>query len=77
MESIPHPDFLINAADPQALTRLLDLPEVEVIAIEQATWLARRYIQCRVVTDGANCSRCLTSRGHDTGKDQFPCATPL
>jgi len=58
MESIPHPDFLINAADPQALTRLLDLPEVAVIAIEQATWLARRYIQCRVVTDGANCSRC-------------------
>ena len=34
MDSIPHPDFLINVADPQVLTWLLDLPEVAMIAIE-------------------------------------------
>jgi len=34
MDSILHPDFLINVADSQVLTWLLDLPEVAVIAIE-------------------------------------------
>lgn len=44
MESIAHSDFLINAADPQAVTRGLDLPEVAVSAIEQAAWLAQRDV---------------------------------
>ena len=58
MESIPQDLIFINANDPQALTRLLDLPELRVVAIEQAAWRRQICIQCDLVADLAQCPTC-------------------
>ena len=64
MESIPHDLDRINATDPQALTRLLDLPELTVTHIEQVQWLARRYIHCTVCSPQGVCSTCGQPSAH-------------
>src|SRR5690242_20241995 len=41
MESIPDDLLVINAADPAALTRVLDLPDLAVTRLERPAWLGR------------------------------------
>jgi transposase len=58
MESIPDDLLIINAADPAALTRLLDLPELAVTRLERPAWLGRIILQCHVTNPAAACPDC-------------------
>jgi transposase len=58
MDSIPDDLLIINAADPDALTRLLDLPDLLVTRLERADWLGRLYLHCTVTTTQATCPTC-------------------
>ena len=66
MESIPSDYWQINAADPEALTRLLGLPELRVVQLECAEWLGRLVVQCVPVAPTAACPTCgrATARLH-------------
>jgi transposase len=58
VESIPQDLLRINADDPQALTRLLDLPELRVVTVEQVAWRHQICLHCELVTDLAQCPAC-------------------
>ena len=58
MDSIPPDHELINAQDPQALTRLLNLPEFVVTHLEVAHWLGWRVFHVRAQAASAPCPRC-------------------
>jgi transposase len=58
MDSIPLDHWQINAADPAALTRLLGLPDLRVVALECAEWRGCLVLQCVPVAPTAPCPTC-------------------
>jgi len=66
MERIPHDWCRINAADPTALTRLLDLEEVSVTLLERAAWQQRLYLHCQppATTAGGPQWQCVSAQIH-------------
>jgi transposase len=58
MDSIPLDHWQINAADPAALTRLLGLPDLRVVALECAEWRGCLVLQCVPVAASAPCPTC-------------------
>lgn len=50
VDSIPNDLLVINVADPDALTHLLDLPNLAVTRLERPAWLGRHILQCAVTT---------------------------
>ena len=63
MESIAQAAVWINALDPAALTRLLDLEELTVNALELQPHLHLLYLHCTPTSAVAVCPRCHTSSG--------------
>lgn len=66
LPTIPPDSWWINATDPQALTRLLDLPEFVVLALEYDDRLDCVVVRCGHVRDVAPCPDCgtLSSQPH-------------
>ncbi len=62
--TIPRDSWQLNAGDPQALTRLLDLPEFVVTALEYDDRLDRVMVRCRQVDAAAVCPACGTVSAH-------------
>ena len=58
MDSIPADLLTINAADPDNLTRLLDLPGLQVQVLERADWSHRIVLLCSVTAAAACCPTC-------------------
>lgn len=58
MDSIPDDLLVIHAADPQALTRLLERPDLSVTRLERPAWWGRRILQCAVTTPSVPCPAC-------------------
>ncbi len=56
--TIPRDSWHINADDPRALTRLLDLPEFVVTALEYDDRLDCLVVLCQPVHDAAVCPAC-------------------
>ena len=68
MSSILEPLHSINATDPDALTHLLDLPDVAVLGLERAPWLGGLLVQAVVRPAPAPGPRCshLAAAPHQT-----------
>lgn len=62
--TIPRDSWRLNAGDPHALTRLLDLPEFVVTALEYDDRLDRVLVRCRQVHAAAVCPACGSVSAH-------------
>ena len=60
MPSIPDAILTINADDPSALTRLLDLPAWQVTRMDLAAGPQRLVLHCAIQLPGAACPTCQT-----------------
>ena len=63
MESIAQTGVWINALDPAALTRLLDLEELTVTALELQPHVHQLYLHCTPTSAVAVCPHCHTASG--------------
>ncbi len=59
-DTLPPESWQINAGDPEALTRLLDLPDLAVTALEYDARLDCIVVRCAYQRDVAICPRCGT-----------------